>query len=403
MNEKRTERKTQVKDKKKDFLKEAENIRDIIFGHAEFLNENAEVGFDLTVTKKYVKASLEHLGLEVEEYGKCGIGALIKGMSEGKTVLLRADMDALSCEGGAKHLCGHHFHTAMLLGAAEILSKNKPFCGNVKLMFQPAEEILEGAKDMIDNGILSSPTPDGAMMLHVMSGIDMPMGCIVVSSAGVSAPAADFFKIIIKGKAAHGALAHQGVDAIAVSSYVLVALHQIRSREIAISEAVGLTVGKINGGESANALPEQVVLEGSIRAFNEKTRELLKRRLREISQGIAATFRAEADVIFTSGSPCLQNDKNISDICYRALAEAFGDEKVWLSSEFEKDMSGGSEDFAYVSQKIPSVMIGICAGSKKDGYEFPLHNPSVRFDEGALAIGTAAYSSFAVSFLGEKE
>ncbi len=392
---------------KKDFLKEAEKIKDTILRHSEFLDSNPEVGFDLFKTKKYVKEYLCSLGLEAKEYGRCGIGCSIKGARKGSTVLLRADMDALRLvdeNGECKimHACGHHFHTSMLLGCAQILSGYDDFDGEIRLMFQGAEEVLEGAKDMINAGILDTPRPNAAMMIHVMSGTDMPAESIVVSAEGVSAPAADFFTITVVGKGAHGALAHQGVDALSVGAYILISLHEIKAREISISDKVGLTVGKLNGGESANVLPSQVVLEGSLRAFDEKIRDNLKRRVIGIAENVARAFRAEVSVRFTSGCPTLKNDGEVSDICYRSLKKVFGKKKVWLSSEFKENLSGGSEDFAYISQEIPSVMIGICAGSIKDGYKYPLHNALVSFDKKALVTGAAAYSAFAIAFLREK-
>ena len=393
---------------KKDFLAQAEKIKESLKRHASFLADNPEIGFELQNTKSYVMECLRQIGIEPVEYGKCGVGGSIKGKGGGRTVLLRADMDALdisSEDGSVKrmHACGHHFHTAMLLGCAEILKKSNDFCGEVRLMFQGAEEILSGAKDMIESGILDTPRPEAAMMIHVMTGVDMPVGSVVVSSEGVSAPAADFFKITVSGKGAHGALSHQGIDALSASAYILISLHEIKAREISIDTRAGLTVGRIVGGKSANALPESVLLEGSLRAFDEETRDLLGLRVRQVSENIATAFRASAAVEFTSGCPTLINDERISNICALALKEELGGETVHLSSEFKEKISGGSEDFAYVTHEIPSVMIAVCAGSTKDGYKYPLHNACVSFDDRALSVGAAAYCAFAVAFLREKD
>jgi hippurate hydrolase len=397
----------EIENMSRDFLNEAQSISETLESHADHLWNCAEVGFELPKTLGYVKKRLKDIGVYMEECGKCGLCAVIKGKSRGRVVLLRADMDALNLidsEGKSRtvHACGHHFHTAMLLGAAEIFANNTDFFGEIRIIFQSAEESLMGAKDMIENGILDAPRPDAAMMIHVMTGVDMPVGTVVVSE-GISAPAADFFNIDIYGKGAHGALSHQGVDALSVGAYTLVALHEIKSREVSIGDRAGITVGKIRGGEAANVLPESVNLSGSIRAFDEDVRALIKKRVCEVCEGIANTFRAKAKVEFTSGCPALKNDDGISQICYEALKSIFKDGTVWRSSDFDENMVGGSEDFSYIAAEIPSVAIGLCAGSINDGYRLPLHNPSVAFDKRALPYGVAAFSAFAMSFLREKE
>ncbi len=389
---------------KTDIFKEAEKYYEKMCAHVDFLESNAEVGFELTKTKAYVKEALEAMGLTVKEYGKCGLGACINGEQKGRTVLLRADMDALlgiDAQNPSRiiHACGHHFHTAMLLGAAEILCKNRSFDGCVKLMFQGAEEILEGASDMIADGILKEPKPDGAIMVHVITAVDMPIGNVIVSSGGISAPAADFFRIRIKGGGAHGALSHQGVDTVSAAAHVVIALNEIKAKEVAINEAMGLSIGSINGGRAANALPEEVVVEGTLRSFNEELQKRLKGRLCHISQNIAAAFRAEAEVEFLGGCPPLQNDEELSLKIGAILREILGNECVKMSSQMEGGMSGGSEDFAYVSRLVPSVMIAVAAGDKRDGYKFPLHNPRASFDKKSLKIGAVAYAASAHGFL----
>ncbi len=391
-----------------DIIKEAEMLIKTLEKDEEYLYENAEIGFELRKTANYVFNRLKEIGLEPKFCGKCGIIATVKGEKGGKSVLLRADMDALTVsdkDGNSKimHVCGHHMHTAMLLGAAKILTDHKQdIYGDVMLVFQAAEEILEGAKDMIENGMLDEIKPSAAVMLHVMSGVDMPVGTVVVSTGGVIAPAADFFDIEIEGKGTHGALAHMGIDPISVSAYVISALHEIKARELAPTDVAALTIGRICGGESANAIPNNVIMQGSLRSFDEEVREKMKQRLGEICESVASAFKASAKVKFTRGCPSLVNDSELSAIAFETLKKLYGANVKKTEDEKSKIMSGGSDDFAYISQKAPSVTVSVCAGNRGEGYEYPLHNPEVRFDKRALAVGTAVYVSIAMSFL-EKE
>ncbi len=387
-------------------INEAKGLGDKLEMHAEYLQSNAEIGFELYKTVAYVKEQLTKIGLEPKPCGKCGIIADIKGKEKGKSFLLRADMDALKGVDSAEpercvHACGHHYHTAMLLGAAELLENVKnELCGNVRLMFQPAEEILSGAEDMIQNRALENPRPDGAMMLHVMTAVDLPMGAIIVSNGGVSAPSAHFFEIEVVGLGTHGAMPHKGIDAISAAAYIITALNEIKARELPMGEAAAITIGKIEGGKSANVLPDRVVMHGSLRAMDSDVAENIKKRICEISDYTAKAMRASAQVKFTHGCPPLLNDESLSQLMYNALTSAFGQGLVMLSgASGELKMSGGSEDFSYVSQRVPSIIISLCAGSRADGYEYPLHNPKVRFDPRALPIGAAAYAIAAVNRL----
>ena len=375
-----------------------------LMSHSRFLNANPELGFKVDKTSEYVFNVLKNMGLSPKRCGKNGITASISSNVQGKTFLLRADMDALPCydKNGyltAKHLCGHHMHTAMLLGAAELLLKQKDnFSGTVRLMFQPAEEILEGAKDMIESGILSDPIPDGAMMIHVMSGVELPFGNIIVSTQQVGAPSADFFEIEIIGKGTHGALSHLGVDPINVCAHIVLSLYELIAQECVFGEPSRITVGKISAGESENIIPDTAFLCGSLRTFNEAERSRIKARMSEMAENIAKAFGADSVIRFTRSCPTLKIDRELSWLALKSLEKEFGGDKVFPSSGGES-MRGGSEDFAYISQTVPSVTASIVAGSKADGYEYPLHNPKVLFDNRALLIGAIAYSRVAIDFL----
>ncbi len=401
-----------------EILKEAMDSMSMLKTHYHYLHTHAELGFDLPSTYEYVKNELEKMGLYPRKCGRSGIVATI-GTKKGKCFLLRADMDALPIEeesyvsfpseNGNMHACGHDMHTAMLLGAAAILKKHEAeLGGTVKLMFQPAEETLEGAMDMMRDGVLENPPVDAAMMLHVLAGVPFQTGTAMISAPGISAPAADYFIIRVFGKGAHGSMPHLGVDPITVGAHILIALQEIHARELASTDVAVLTVGKFETTSSAaNVIPESITMEGSLRAFDDNIRDFLKKRIKEIAEPIAEAFGARADVLFGKGCPALVNDETLSRDVTNFTTALLGKEKAFSTSDFpsmneagEKNMKGsGSEDFAYVSHAVPSVMIALAAGEISKGFPFPQHHPKVKFDENALPIGAAVYAWNALRWL----
>lgn len=390
-----------------DFLKEAKELENEIIENQRYLHKNAEVGFDLSKTTEYIKNKLEELGCKVISCGKNGIVTLI-GNGAGKTFLLRADMDALpikeetgidwACDQDNMHACGHDFHTAMLLGAAKLLKNHEDeINGTVKLMFQPAEEILSGAKNMIENGVLENPKPDAALMLHVMAGLPLKTGTVIVAN-GISAPAADYFTINIQGKGCHGSTPQQGVDALNIGAHILIALQEINARELGVSDEATLTIGRLNGGTTGNVIADKVILEGTLRAYDEEIRKNIKKRISEITQGIADAFRGKGNTVYGNGCPPLKNNGELSEEIERYLTDAFGEEWVLNTEKMggRTNKSGGSEDFSYISQEVPSLMLALAAGNSEEGYIYPQHHPKVKFDEKVLPIGSAvlAYSAF---------
>lgn len=401
----------------KELYKEACEMQDRLVSWRRQLHTHPEVGFKLECTKKFVYEQLEEMGYRPRYCGRCGVIALI-GKDVGKTFLLRADMDALPIReeselnfasiNGNMHACGHDLHTVMLLGAAYLLKRHeKELNGSVKLMFQPAEESLEGAKDMINAGALDNPPVQGAMMLHVMSGIPFETGQVIIPTAGVGAPAADMFEVTIHGKGCHGAMPNTGVDPLNAAAHILLATQEIKARELSIGERAVLTFGNIQARTAANVIPDVVKMQGSLRAFDEDGRNFIKKRLVEIAEGIAKTFRASAEVTFLSGCPTLINDESLLKSAGRYASELLGNRRVLFAKEFlqgdRASDTSGSEDFAYVSQKVPSVMLAIAAGNKKNGYEYPLHHPKVIFDEKVLSTGSALHAWVAMQWLKEQE
>lgn len=399
-------------------LKEAEQIHDIILRERRTLHQIAETGFELTQTVAFVKNELTEMGLQPTDCGRAGIVALVGGKKPGKTFLLRADMDALpikeqsglsfAAQNGNMHACGHDMHTAMLLGAARLLKTHEEEIeGTVKLMFQPAEEIFEGSSDMLKAGLLDEPKVDAALMIHVMAGMPFSPGTVIVSAPGVSAPAADYFEITVRGKGCHGSMPNTGVDPLTAAAHILIALQEIQAIELAMGDRAVLTVGTLHAGTAANAIPDEAVLGGSIRTFDEETRAFIKQRLTEIAEGTAAVFRATATVSFGSGCPTLKNDRELTVSAERYMTELLGNEKALSAAKLNEAGGGqgsktaGSEDFAYISQAVPSVMLALAAGQPEKGYCYPQHHPMVKFDESVLACGSAVYAYAALRWLAE--
>jgi hippurate hydrolase len=399
--------------------KEAEEIQEKLVGSRRYLHSHPETGFELKNTVAFVKKELEEMGYEPKACGKAGLVAVAGGKKPGKVFLIRGDMDALpiqeeadvefASDNGKMHACGHDMHTAMMLGAARLLKAHEDEIeGTIKLMFQPAEEIFEGSKDMIEAGLLHNPDVDGALMIHVMAGMPFVPGTVVVSSPGVSAPAADYFEIRVQGKGCHGSMPNTGVDPLTAAAHILIALQEIHARELAMGERAVLTIGTMNAGTAANVIPDTVVMGGSIRTFDEETRQYIKERMTQIAEGTAKAFRAEAEVVFGSGCPTLVNDKELSACAEKYARELLGDGKVFsvaqlnaMSSGSKSSKTAGSEDFAYVSQQVPSIMLALAAGQPEKGYCYPQHHPMVKFDEEVLAGGSAVYAYTAMRWLEE--
>ena len=384
-------------------LKKAMKMKEELVEHRRWLHAHAETGFDLNQTADYVCRQLEDMGYLPRRVGRCGI-VVDHNRSEGPTILLRADMDALpiveetnlefSNQTRKMHACGHDMHTAMLLGAAKLLV-NEDLPGNVRFLFQPAEELLEGAKDMIDSGVLEGV--DAAIMIH-SSIAPLPTGMAIISSPGISAPAADYFTIRIQGKSCHGSAPQDGIDPIPAAAQVLLAIQNIQTRELGLNDRAVLTIGSIHGGTAANVIADTVEMRGSLRTADAAVRQKLCNRMKEIVSSMSMVFRCKGEITFDSGCPCLLNNETMSELATRCLKQTLGEDLAKTTLELNPEGSptaGGSEDFSYFSQQIPSVMVAVCAGNS----EHPLHHPQVVFDEEALPYGAAAYASVAVEYL----
>ncbi len=395
---------------KEKVLSLAKELQEVLVSNRRYLHQNPELFMELPKTVDFVQAKLKDMGIESSKLAG-GVVANIGDYTRGKTILLRADMDALPIKeetglsfastNDAMHACGHDVHTSLLLGAAKILKENENLIkGNVKLMFQPGEEILAGAKAMVDQGVLENPKVDAAMMIHVFSGFDVEPGKLLVPKEGAASMAPDEFHIYIQGKGGHGAMPHTTVDPLNIASHTHIALQELISRETNPGEKAICIVGHMSGGEAGNVMPDTAKMVGSIRTVNPQTRTFLKNRIVEISEGIASLFRGSARVEYTVQCPSVINNKEMRELGKTWGEELFGSENVEaLDKYMDGGMLSGSEDFSFISELVPSFMTIMSMGSIKDGFEFSHHHPKTDFDENEFYKGAAYYAYYALKYL----
>lgn len=386
-------------------LQQAELIKEEIIEYRRVLHSYPEVGEELPKTKEFVMSKLKAFGYEPEEICESGIVATIQGENKGKTILLRADMDALPmCEetdlmfkskNGCMHSCGHDMHTAMLLGAAKLLKDNQNLLeGTVKLVFQPNEEGFTGAKNMINAGVLENPKVDVAMAFHVHSGT---ASNVVLYGLGTSIAGCNRFRTLVNGTGCHGALPETGVDPINIAAHIYLSIQEILAREIPATSSIVLTIGKFVGGDAPNIIPSEVVMEGTLRSLDKEQSEFVFNRMDEIVQYTARMFRGKAQLIELSSVPPLKNDTQLANELGSYIKEIVGERSV-ISFE-----GGGmrSEDFASYSYKIPSAyfMLGAGAQQESENYGLPMHNNKVIFNEDILVTGVTMHTQCAIMWL----
>lgn len=388
-----------------DFLDEAEALADQMVADRRWLHQHPECGYDLFETSSYVCRRLESMGLSPNMLiPHAGVVATV-GDPNGPCYLLRADMDALpeteetglpfASTNGRMHACGHDLHTAMLLGAAQLFKNHEDdLPGCVKLMFQPDEEASAdgplGCRSMIDAGALQHPRVLAASGCHVSP--DVPHGEVGVYP-GTVAYSVDDVDITVTGKACHGAQTFAGVDPINVCCHIHLALQELLSREVNPSETVVLSIGMIDGGASANTIPDTCHMLGTLRTFDEESHRHLSERIRTICARTAEAFGATANIRFLRPAPTVYNDPELVEELSSAYEEGTG-KRMWrMPAPFS-----GSDDFGELSHEVPSVyfMLGALPDNAPAS---SLHDPRIVFDETVMPLGAAMHASMAWGWL----
>ncbi|MBS7148515.1 MAG: amidohydrolase [Intestinibacter bartlettii] len=380
------------------FLKRAQELEASMKSDRHYLHQNAEVGFDLPITTKYVMDRLQEIGLEPKEICKSGVTALIEGKKPGKTYLLRADMDALSMneenvlefasKTNAAHNCGHDMHTAILLGAAQILKENvDELEGNVRLMFQPNEEAFLGSKAMIEAGVLDDV--DVASCMHMMLDYDASN---YACAPGFFSSSCDGFKITVNGKGCHGAMPHLGIDPINVGMSICTAFQQLVSRETPPKETASLTFGQFSGGNTPNIVPDKVVIQGTLRTYNVELRAKLVNRMQTIVKSAGEMYGTTVEYEVLSDVPSIYVNPEMLEEVKTYLSEIEG-----LTLANDNFRITPSDDMAFISEKVPTVYLLLQARVKDNPY--PHHNPKVLFDESAMTWGAAMHVQCAFEWL----
>jgi amidohydrolase len=376
------------------------------------IHKHPELSFKEERTARLVADRLSQMGIKVTEgIAGHGVTGIIKGRHAGKTVALRADMDALplqentgvafeSANPGVMHACGHDFHTANLLGVAHVLSNlRQEWDGTLKLIFQTGEENGGGAREMIKAGILENPGVEALIGMHVLPA---PMGRISLGY-GASTAYSDRITLTVRGKTAHSSKPQEGVDAIVIAAQVINALQTVLTRQIDPTEAATFSFGKINGGTASNIIPDFVEIVGTMRCISPNVRETIKASVAKIASSIAAGMGGECDVAFREGYPAVVNDENLANIVKETACS--------LYDEIEKRTPGiisspatemikidaprlAAEDFGFYSQKVPSCLYWVGIGSL-----ISLHNSSFTINEDVAKITLPLMSAAALAIL----
>ncbi|MGI5062829.1 amidohydrolase [Treponema denticola] len=387
-----------------DYLKRAKELSEQLIKDRRHIHSHAETGMNLPYTTEYVFNRLSEMGYSPTKPKKGGIVALV-GNPKGKTILLRADMDALpmteendldfkSINTNTAHTCGHDMHSAMLLTAAKMLKENeKNLAGTVKLMFQPGEEVFEGARAMIEDGLLENPKVDAALAYHVGAG-NMPIGIHLYNNKDALLYSNTGFKIKITGKGGHGAYPHFSVDPINIAVHTYLALQELIAREADPAAKCVLTIGKFNSGQANNAIPETAELEGTLRTVSTELKNQLTTRLKELSTDIAKAYRGRAEVEITSDVPPLLCNTAFTDEILKYMKQV----NVPNQNAIGDIQASASEDFALILEKVPGTYMFLSAGFT-DRQTYQAHNPKVIFNEDVLPIGAAYLAHCATEWL----
>jgi amidohydrolase len=372
------------------------------------LHMHPEVGFEVQRTAGIVADRLRALDLDavVTGIGRTGVKGVLKGGKPGKTLLIRADMDALPIEeetglefrsenAGKMHACGHDGHTSILLTTARILARRRAeIVGTVVFCFQPAEEGGGGARAMMADGIMENPAVDASIGLHIWQ--DFPVGDVVVIN-GPAMSGANGYRVTIQGKGGHGAMPHTTVDALLVAATIVTQLQVLISREVDPLKPVVVTIGTLHaGGTAANIIADTATFSGTTRFFDEEIGEYVAERFPQIVQSIAEGYRATATVDYRTGGHPVMNDPHMADLVRTAAAEVVGAEHIKPGPPLMP-----SEDYSEFTSHVPSCYFFVGSNNQETGQIWGHHHPKFDFDERALSIGVETMVGAALRYLDE--
>ena len=399
-------------------LKDIASVEEKVIDWRHDFHQNPELSNREFQTAEKIAKHLKSLGLEVKTgIAHTGVVAVLEGEKPGKTVALRADIDALpvterndlpfksevrteflGTETGVMHACGHDTHTAILMGVAEVLTKNKHLInGNVKFIFQPAEEgpppgEKGGASLMIEEGVLKNPDVDAIFGLHINSAT--PVGTIRYKPGGTMA-AVERFVVTVKGKGSHGSAPWTGVDPILISAKIIDGFQSIISREAElVKEPAVITVGKITSGTRFNVIPESAEMIGTVRTLDPDMREMIIRRMKEMAPALAKAYGGDAEVEFQNNTAITYNDLELTAEMLPTLKTIAGSDKV----ELVKATTGG-EDFSFFQEKVPGFYFFLGGMTPGNTTPYPHHTPDFMIDDAGMQLGVKSLSQLAIDYL----
>ncbi|MCA9835371.1 MAG: amidohydrolase [Trueperaceae bacterium] len=387
----------------------AQNLKEETIAIRRDLHAHPELAFEEVRTSAIVAQKLGELGLTNLRtgVGKTGVLALLDSGKPGKTVLARADMDALpvheerddlsfrSQTAGKMHACGHDGHTAILLSCAKILTQQKDsLTGKVLFVFQPAEEVVGGAKAMLEEGALGGYKVDNSIGLHL--GSMLPVGTAALR-AGPAMAAADALRIVIRGKGGHGAMPHMSIDPIVAASQIIMSLQTLVSRETNPVDQAVLSMTAIQAGSAYNIIPEEVEIKGTLRTFLGETRDYLHKRIVEMVETSARALRCEGKVEFVQGSPAVVNDATMTKRMANVAVGVLGEKAV----EPNAPQIMGGDDMSLWLQEAPGCYFFVGAANTEKDYTYPHHHPKFAIDEASLPIAVELLTKGVIDFLND--
>jgi len=384
----------------------AANIFNEVVGYRQHIHANPELSFKEFETSLFIKDKLKKWGIEYTDCANTGVVGLIKGnLPSDKVIALRADMDALpiheandkpyrSKNHGVMHACGHDVHTSSLLGTANILNQMKDdFGGTIKLIFQPAEELLPGgASIMIKEGVLENPKPHHIVGQHVMPLIDAGK---VGFRSGIYMASTDELYVTVTGKGGHGAQPHQNIDPVLIASHIIVALQQIVSRNADPRLPSVLSFGKVTANGATNIIPNEVKIEGTFRTLDENWRDEAHKRMKKMAEGMAESMGGSCDFDIHRGYPFLINEEKLT-----ANARAFAEDFLGTENVVDLDIWMAAEDFSFYSQVTDACFYRLGTGNAAKDTQYSVHTPRFDVDEDALKISTGLMAYIALKQLG---